>query len=79
MPDKLVPLAVNTFSGMLAEHADKKDKEAAEFYELAIRLPFNEPYTKEYTAFAYAGLARIAARANDRSRARYVLQKSTLR
>ncbi|WP_020606949.1 hypothetical protein [Spirosoma spitsbergense] len=69
MPGKLVPLAVSTFSGLLAEMADKKDKEAAEFYEAALRLPVNVPYTKEYQAFAYAGLARIASRANDRKKA----------
>ncbi len=69
MPDKLVPLAVNTFSGLLAEMADKKDKEATEFYEAALRLPVNVTYTKEYQAFAYAGLARIASRANNRKKA----------
>ncbi len=69
MPNKLVPLAVSAFSGLLAEMADKKDKEATEFYEAALRLPVNVTYTKEYQAFAYAGLARIAARANDRKKA----------
>lgn len=69
MPGKLVPLAVSTFSGLLAEMADKKDDEAAEFYEAALRLPVNATYTKEYQAFAYAGLARIAARANNRKKA----------
>jgi tetratricopeptide (TPR) repeat protein len=69
MPGKLAPLATSTFSGLLAEMADKKDKEAAEFYEASLRLPVNVPYTKEYQAFSYAGLARIAARANDRKKA----------
>lgn len=76
MPNKLVPMAVHTFTGMLAELSDKDDKEAAESYELALRLPFNDPYTKEYHAFAYAGLARIAARANDRNRARIYYKKA---
>ncbi len=76
MPNKLVPLAVNTFTGMLAEFADKNDKEAAESYEMALRLPFNDPYTKEYHAFAYAGLARISARANDKNRARIYYRKA---
>jgi tetratricopeptide (TPR) repeat protein len=76
MPNKLVPLSVNTFTGMVAEYADKNDKEAAEAYELALRLPFNDPYTKEYHAFAYAGLARIAARANDRNRAKMYYKKA---
>ncbi|SOD92661.1 tetratricopeptide repeat protein [Spirosoma fluviale] len=75
-PNKLVPMAVHTFTGMLAEYADKNDKEAAEAYEMALRLPFNEPYTKEYHAFAYAGLARIAARSNDKNRARIYYRKA---
>ncbi|GAB2559495.1 tetratricopeptide repeat protein [Spirosoma areae] len=75
LPHKLVPLAVSTFTGMLAEYADKNDKEAAEAYEMALRLPVNDPYTKEYHAFAYAGLARIAARANDRNRAKLYYKK----
>ena len=70
MPNKLVPVAYQAFLGMLAEHSDKNDKEAAEFYEAAIKLPINDPYTKEYRAFAYAGLARIADRANDPVRAK---------
>ena len=76
MPNKLVPLAVSTFSGMLAEYADKNDKEAAAAYEAALKQPFNDPYTKEYHAFSYAGLARIAARANDRNRAKLYYKKA---
>jgi tetratricopeptide (TPR) repeat protein len=76
MPNKLVPLAVSTFSGMLAEYADKNDKEAATAYETALKQPFNDPYTKEYHAFAYAGLARIATRANDRNRAKLYYKKA---
>ncbi|WP_460980865.1 hypothetical protein [Spirosoma fluminis] len=76
MPDKLVPPAVNTFDGMLAEYADKDDKAAAEFYQLALKQKFNDPYTKEYHAFAYAGLARIAARTNDRNLAKMYYKKA---
>ncbi len=76
MPNKLVPMAVSTFTGMLAELADKKDNEAVEAYEMALRLPINDAYTKEYQAFAYAGLARIAARANDKNRAKLYYKKT---
>ncbi|GAB4055286.1 hypothetical protein GCM10028810_66890 [Spirosoma litoris] len=76
MPNKLVPLAFHTFSGMLAELADKDDKEAAESYETALKYPSNEAYTKEYRAFAYAGLARIAARANNHNQARAYYKKA---
>ena len=73
---KLVPMAVNTFEGILEEQADKNDKAAAESYRAALSLPFNYPYTKEYHAMAYAGLARIAARANDRNLARTFYKKA---
>lgn len=76
MPNKLVPLAVNMFSGMLAEYADKNDSEAAVAYETALKQPLNDPYTKEYHAFAYAGLARIAARINDRNQAKLYYKKA---
>lgn len=74
--NKLVPLAYQTFSGMLAEQADKNDKTAIDFYEAALKLPANDAYTKEYKAFAYSGLARIAARANDRPRAKAYYKKA---
>lgn len=76
MPNKLVPLAYATFSGMLAERADKNDKGAAEFYEVALKQFANEAYTKEYQAFAYAGLARIADRANNRNQAKLYYKKA---
>ena len=76
MNHKLLPMAVNVFDGMLEEHADKNDKAAAESYQTALSLPFNDPYTKEYYAMAYAGLARIAARANDGNRAKQYYKKA---
>lgn len=75
MPSKLVPVAYQAFSGMLAEQADKDDAEASAFYQRALKLPVNDPYTKEYHAFANAGLARIAARANNRDLARAYYKK----
>ena len=75
MPGKLVPVAYYTFSGMLAEQADKKDAEATALYQKALKLPVNDPYTIEYHAFAYTGLARIAARANNHEQARAYYKK----
>lgn len=43
---------------------------------MALKQVYNDPYTKEYVAFAYAGLARIAARANDRNRAKMNYKKA---
>jgi tetratricopeptide (TPR) repeat protein len=74
--NKLVPVAYQTFSGMLAEQADRNDKAATDFYEAALKLPTNEAYTKEYRAFAYTGLARIAARANNRALAKSYYKKA---
>jgi Tfp pilus assembly protein PilF len=74
--NKLVPMAVNLFEGMLEEHADKDDKTATESYQAALKLPFNDPYTKEYHAMAYAGLARIAARSNNRNSAKTFYKKA---
>lgn len=74
-PCKLVPLAVSTFEGMLQEQ-DRDDKAAVDSYQAALKRPFNDPYTKEYHAMAYAGLARIAARANDRNRAKQYYRKA---
>ncbi|GAB3951590.1 hypothetical protein GCM10028805_32030 [Spirosoma harenae] len=76
MPHKLVPLAFYTFSGMITEQADKDDKEAAEHYQLALKQPFDKGYTKEYQAFAYAGLARISARSNNRAQAKLYYKKA---
>ena len=73
---KLVPMAVRVFEGVLEEQADKNDKAAAESYRAALTMPFNEPYTKEYHAMAYAGLARIAARANNRNQATQYYKKA---
>lgn len=73
---KLIPLAVSAFEGMLAEHADKDDLAASDLYQAALRHYVNGAYTKEYQAFAYAGLARIATRANDRNRARLHYKKA---
>lgn len=76
MNHKLVPMAVTMFEGMLDEQADRNDKAAAENYQNALKLPYNDPYTKEYHAMAYAGLARIAARANDQNRAKQYYKKA---
>lgn len=76
MNHKLVPPAVYAFAGILAEQADHNDKAATEAYQAALKLPANEPYTREYHAMAYAGLARIAARAGDPNRAKQYYKKA---
>lgn len=75
LPNKLVPLAIATFTGILAEQADHDDKAAAEAYQIALKLPANKPYTEEYKAMTNAGLARIAARAGNRNLAKQYYKK----
>ncbi len=67
---RMLGLAIHVFEGLLAEYADKADKEAAEYYLASLPMKNYHAYTTEYEAFANAGLARIAARANQRDQAR---------
>ena len=76
LPNKLVPLALALFTGILAEQDDHDDKAATEAYQAALKLPANKPYTEEYKAMAYAGLARIAARAGNRDLAKQNYKKA---
>lgn len=76
LPGKLMLLAVSTFSGILSEQADHDDRAASVFYQAALKLPANKPYTEEYRAMAYTGLARIADRANNQNLARQYYKKA---
>ncbi|WP_461141615.1 tetratricopeptide repeat protein [Spirosoma pomorum] len=73
--NKLVTMAVLVFDGILDEQAERDDKAASANYQAALKLPFNEAYTKEYHAMAYAGLARVAARDNNRNQAKAYYKK----
>lgn len=75
MPYKWLGVAVATFDGMLAEKVAHDDREATIQYQNALKQPIVENYTKEYHAFANAGLARIAARAGDRQLAKTYYKK----
>ncbi len=84
---KFVPMPAKVLEAMLLEKNERKDAEAAALYQAALKMPYYDNYTKEYYAFANAGLARIAIRANDRSKAKafykkaldYAEYKSTIR
>ena len=67
--DKFFPIAWHTFEGLIEEKNLKNDQEATKSYQSALRQSYDDEYTKEYHAFAYAGLARIALRAGDRKKA----------
>lgn len=70
MQHKLLPAAISTFEGMLAERAEKNDAEAAKFYQTALKQPINIAFTQEEHSLAYAGLAHIAARMGNRAQAK---------
>ncbi|MCE7066473.1 lipopolysaccharide assembly protein LapB [Dyadobacter sp. CY326] len=69
------PAAWRTFQGMLDEKSEKNDANAQREYLLALKTPHDAQYTKEYHAMAYAGLARIAARAGNKGKAKDYYKK----
>lgn len=74
MNRSFLTVPIRLFEGLLAE--GKNDREATEDFQAALRSPFVTPFTKEYHAMAYAGLARIAIRANNRPLAKKQYQKA---
>jgi hypothetical protein len=69
------PAAWRTFQGILEEKDRKNDAAAQKEYLAALKTPHDDQYTKEYHAFAYAGLARISARAGNKAKAREYYKK----
>ncbi|KAA0991448.1 tetratricopeptide repeat protein [Dyadobacter aurulentus] len=69
------PAAWRTFQGIIEEKGEKNDAVAQKEYLLALKTPHDAQYTKEYHALAYAGLARIAARAGNKSKAKEYYKK----
>ncbi|WP_128547700.1 tetratricopeptide repeat protein [Larkinella soli] len=74
MPQKFLALPVKVLEAMIQEKAGDL-REAAENYQAAIRLPVNDVFTKEFSAHAYAGLARQAARSGNRNQAKTYYKK----
>lgn len=74
--DKFFPIATRTFEGICQEKYRKDDTEASKWYQAALRQPYDDEYTKEYHASAYAGLARIAHRAGDHKKATELYKKA---
>ena len=75
MQHKLLPAAISTYEGILAERLANNDSAAAVAYNTALKQPINMAYTKECHGMAYAGLARIAARANNHALAKSYYKK----
>lgn len=70
------PIAYNTFQGLIYEKDAKNDSAAQKSYLTALRTPHDDQYTREYYAMSYAGLARIANRAGNKSKAREYYKKA---
>jgi tetratricopeptide (TPR) repeat protein len=74
-PDKVYQLAANVFEGIIAEKSKKNDKLAAGFFWASFKFQHDEQYTKNYHAMAYAGIARIYNRSNDKKKAKEFYEK----
>jgi tetratricopeptide (TPR) repeat protein len=69
------PLALHTFQAVVLEKDQRNDAAAQKEYLQALKTPFDDQYTKEYYAMAYAGLARIAHRAGNKTKAKEYYKK----
>ncbi|HEV7348678.1 ABC transporter substrate-binding protein [Telluribacter sp.] len=69
------PIAWHTFQGILEEKKEKDDAQAQREYLAALRTPYDEQFTREYHAMAFAGLARIADRAGNKAQAKSYYKK----
>jgi tetratricopeptide (TPR) repeat protein len=69
------PIAWHAFEGMITERRDKNDTEAQKEYLAALKTPYDMQYTREYHAMSYAGLARIADRSGNKTKAREYYKK----
>lgn len=64
MNNPYVDAARWTFAGILEERKGR-DEKAFEYFEKAIKLPFEEKFTREYRGMAYLGLAKIYEKRGD--------------
>jgi tetratricopeptide (TPR) repeat protein len=74
-PQKFLAMPVKVLDGMVEEKMNGDLKLAAETYQVAVKMPVDVVFTKEFAAHAYSGLARIAAQAGDRNRAKSMYKK----
>jgi len=65
------------FKGLIAEKAKKDDKTAEILLQKAIKMPFDERFTKDYHALAYMGLARIAKRTGETDKMKEYAKKAS--
>lgn len=63
-------LSYHVFEGYIEEHKNKNYTKAEIEYQKALKIKYNDRYTKEYVALAYLGLARIAKHQGKKTEAR---------
>jgi hypothetical protein len=63
--DKVSQLSTLVFEGYKEEHADKNLQGALINYAKALKIPYDDRYTKEYHGMAYLGMARIFVKQKD--------------
>ncbi|WP_338867813.1 hypothetical protein WBJ53_15860 [Spirosoma sp. SC4-14] len=76
LPHPMLPMPIAVLEGLLLEKREKNNREAAGHYQAALHMPYVANYTREYHAFAEAGLARIAARSGDSKQAQAHYKKA---
>jgi tetratricopeptide (TPR) repeat protein len=65
------------FKGLIAEKSKKDDKTAEALLLKAVKMPFDERFTKDYHALAYMGLARIAKREGETDKMKEYAKKAS--
>ena len=70
LSNPVAKLSYHMFDGYIEEHKYKNYNKAEAAYNLALKVKYNDRYTKEYVAFAYLGLARCAKQAGKKTEAR---------
>ncbi|TDB65118.1 tetratricopeptide repeat protein [Arundinibacter roseus] len=73
--ERFYPISWLVFEGILQEKKYHQDVEAQKKFLAALKIPYDDQYTREYHAMAYAGLARIAHRRGDKAQARKYYDK----
>jgi len=75
-PQKFLAMPLKVLEGMTEEKMNNNLKLATEAYQTAVKMPVDKVFTKEFSAHAYSGLARIAAQTGDRNRAKAMYKKA---
>jgi tetratricopeptide (TPR) repeat protein len=70
LSNPVAKLSYHMFEGYIQEHKYKNLSKAEAAYNQALKVKYNDRYTKEYVAIAHLGLARCAKQAGKNAEAR---------